>query len=67
MYCIWIADGKKNFFIWPSFYLFKRKFLQAVNYLHSLRCMQPSVTAGIGVQRVTDYLLQQYKKLSEAF
>jgi hypothetical protein len=40
---------QKDFFIWPSFYLFKMKFSQ--QYIAD---MLGGVTAGKGVKRVTD-------------
>jgi hypothetical protein len=55
--CIWIADGKKGFFLSGRllFYLHNMKFSQ--QFIAVARyCMQFVVTAGKGVKRVTDYL-----------
>ncbi len=48
------------------FYLIKIKFSQRyIADIHSVACI--AVTAGKGVKRVTDYILQQHHKLSESF
>jgi hypothetical protein len=56
---------KGFFLISSSFYLIEIKFSQRyIADIHSVVCI--AITAGNGVQRVTDYLVQQYHKLSES-
>jgi hypothetical protein len=55
----------KEFFYLLSFYLFKMKFSK--RYIADMLGFIFAVTAGKGVERVTDYHLQQNHKLSEPF
>jgi hypothetical protein len=56
-----------GFFYLAVFYLFKMKFSQRyIADLIGVAC-NSRFSAGKGVERVTDYLLQQHHKLSEPF
>jgi hypothetical protein len=57
----------EGFFIWPSLYIFKIKFSR--RYIADILAgaCNSRLPQAKGVYRVTDYLLQQHRKLSEPF